>query len=347
LLRNLKLGQQLKGTIYVLYEIGKAAALIFIAELGDKTQILAMTFALQFSVAQVLAGVALGSFLNHGLAVIIGAYLAHIIPLSAIRLGSSLLFLGFGLWTLGSKEDEDHALNKPSASPVLVVAVAFFLGELGDKTQLTAIALASNTALPWAVLAGTVLGMVLTSFAAIIVGSKLGERIPDFTLKVVSGSVFIGFGLFHLAQTVPASFLTIPNVALFLMALTALLAYLILPLLGERRLQKAQLGAMKTVAGQLQALDRALGEICLHEEMCRNENCPVGYCKRLIKEELKASPNGRGKDKRPVSVRKPYVKRDQVFDRDRVDQVLQLLETMSLNPSIRQELKENLEKLLR
>lgn len=331
----------------MLYEMGKAAALIFIAELGDKTQILAMTFALQFSIRQVLAGVALGSFLNHGVAVLIGAYLAHIVPLSAIRLGSALLFLAFGLWTLGSKGEEEQDVGRTATSPVLVVALAFFLGELGDKTQLTAIALASSTVAPWAVLAGTVLGMVLTSLAAIIIGSKLGERIPDFALKVVSGSVFIGFGLFHLAQTVPARFLTIPNVTVFVLSLGILLAYLIIPLFRERRLKKRELGALKTVAGQLQALDRALGEICLDEEMCRNENCPVGYCKRLVREELQASLNGKPSMIRPASVRKPYVKRDQLFDRARVDQVLRLLETMELNPVIHRELKENLEKLLR
>ncbi|NLL48746.1 MAG: TMEM165/GDT1 family protein [Firmicutes bacterium] len=331
----------------MLYEMGKAASFIFIAELGDKTQILAMTFALQFSIRQVLAGVALGSFLNHGVAVIIGAYLAHIIPLSTIRLGSALLFLGFGLWTLASKGDEEHNPTKSAASPILVVALAFFIGELGDKTQLTAIALASNAVTPWAILVGTVIGMVLTSLVAIIVGSKLGERIPDFTLKIVSGSVFIGFGLVHLIQTVPSRFLTLPNVTLFVLVLVSLLAYLVVPLVRERRGQETELGALRTAAGQLHALEKALGEICLDEERCRNENCPVGYCKQLIKEELRMSSTGGPGREKPRSVRQPYVKREQAFDRRRVDQVLQMLETMDLRPAIRRELKENLEKLLR
>ncbi|MCK9526926.1 MAG: TMEM165/GDT1 family protein [Limnochordia bacterium] len=331
----------------MLYEIVKAAALIFIAELGDKTQILAMTFALQFSVRQVLTGVALGSFLNHGLAVIVGAYLGHIVPLATIRLGSALLFLGFGLWTLRSKDTGDHAPHKSSTSPVLVVALAFFLGELGDKTQMTAIALASNASFPMAILAGTVLGMVLTSLAAIIVGSKLGERIPEFTLQLVSGVVFIGFGLFHLAQTVPARFLTIPNVALFLAALLALLSYLVVPLFRHKQMQAEKPGSLKTAAGQLRALEKALGELCLHDTVCRDENCPVGYCKRLIKEELQANAHGKAMNQRRLSVRKPYVKRDQIFDGDRVEQVLRLLETMDLNPLIHQELKENLKKLIR
>ena len=109
----------------MLTEVAKAAALIFIAELGDKTQILAMAFALQFSLRQVLAGVALGSLLNHGLAVVIGAYLAHIIPLSAVRLGSAFLFLGFGLWTLWSRDEGDQGAAKSSGHPILVVTLAF------------------------------------------------------------------------------------------------------------------------------------------------------------------------------------------------------------------------------
>src|SRR5690625_3022346 len=103
----------------MIYEMGRAALLIFLAELGDKTQILAMAFALQYSVRQVLAGVALGSFLNHGLAVIIGAYLAHIIPLASIRLGSAVLFLVFGLWTLRPEENEESDTTKSLRSPIL------------------------------------------------------------------------------------------------------------------------------------------------------------------------------------------------------------------------------------
>lgn len=199
----------------MLTELTKASLLIFLAELGDKTQILAMAFALQYSVFQVLTGVALGSFLNHGLAVIIGSYLSNLIPISALRLGSALLFLAFGFWSLWSEEEHLNSDRKALGSPIVVVALAFFLGELGDKTQLTAIALASNAAFPAAVLAGTVLGMVLTSLGGIYVGTKLGDKIPELALKLISSFVFIGFGIFHLAQTVPQRFLTPLNVVFF------------------------------------------------------------------------------------------------------------------------------------
>lgn len=319
-------------------ELGKATLLIFLAELGDKTQILAMAFALQFSVKQVLAGVALGCFLNHGLAVIVGAYLAHIIPLSTIRLASALLFLGFGLWTLRTEEEEGYGTNRALRNPVLVVALAFFLGELGDKTQLTAIALASSASHPWAILVGTVLGMVLTSLVGIFIGTKLGERIPDFTLKLVSSAVFIGFGIFHLVQTVPARFLTVFNVTLFLTILAAAILFLIIPPLRQRR-TASKMGGLKRVAGALYALDRALDDLCLGEEPCRGERCPVGYCKRLIKDEL------RGAAHRGFRVTQPYVKQNQTFDRQKIDQALLLIEKANLDPKVYRELKMNLEKL--
>lgn len=322
-------------------EMGKATILIFLAELGDKTQILAMAFALQFSVRQVLTGVALGSFLNHGLAVIIGSYLAHVIPLSTIRLASALLFLGFGLWTLRSEKDEEHTTEKSFTNPILVVALAFFLGELGDKTQLTAIALASNALFPWAILIGTVIGMVVTSLVGIIVGTKLGERIPDFTLKLISSAVFIGFGLFHLAQTVPERFLSTRNVIMFLALLITLILLLIVPPIRARRGALATPGALKTLAGSLYALDQALNQLCLDDETCRGERCPVGYCKRLVKEELTGETSGR------VRVTQPYLKRNQEFDVRRVNEVLELIENTNLEPTLYRELKTSLERLKR
>lgn len=327
----------------MIQEIVKASMLIFLAELGDKTQILAMAFALQFSVRQVLVGVALGSFLNHGLAVVVGAYLAHVVPLETIRFGSALLFLGFGFWSLMSEDSEGNGRTKASGNPILVVALAFFLGELGDKTQLTAIALASNAQFPWAILSGTVLGMVLTSLAGIVVGRKLGERIPEFTLKLISGGVFIGFGVLYLAQTVPTRFLTTQNVVLFVTILSALILSLIIPPLRRRAAGSQHRGQLKQVASTLHTLDRLLQDICLGDERCRGQNCPVGYCQSLIRQELAGAYNSATKGSKVIQ---PYVKRDQKFDRTKVERALELLEQGHLDPVVYQELKTNLKKLL-
>lgn len=321
--------------------MGKATLLIFLAELGDKTQILAMAFALQYSVRQVLTGVALGSFLNHGLAVIIGAYLSNLVPLSAVRLGSAVMFLLFGLWNLRGEEDEESSNQKNSSNPLFVVALAFFLGELGDKTQLTAVALASSAQFPWAILAGTVLGMVLTSLGGIFVGTKLGDRVPELALKLISSLVFIGFGIFHLSQAVPARFLTPAHIALFLGALAAIILILLIPPFKEKG-RRVGAGPMKRVARELQALDRVLSQICLGDENCRDDRCPVGYCKRLIKDELHGVKNSRRQ-----RVIEPYVKPGQSFDHRQLDKALQLVENSHLSPELRRELRTNLEKLIR
>ncbi|HPT82507.1 MAG TPA: TMEM165/GDT1 family protein [Limnochordia bacterium] len=325
----------------MLYELGRASLLIFLAELGDKTQILAMAFALQYSVGQVLLGVAAGALLNHGVAVLIGAYLANVIPLAAIRLGSALLFLAFGLWSLWSEEEHINGGQKALGSPVLVVALAFFLGELGDKTQLTAIALASSSAFPAAVLAGTVLGMVLTSLGGIYVGTKLGDRIPELALKLISSFVFIGFGTFHLIQTVPDRFVTPGNLLLYAVVLGAAV-WPRLAALRRRRAADSGSGELQRMARQLQALDRLLSEICLGDEKCRAERCPVGYCKQLVRAELNGSKAAR---RRPVV--QPYVRQGQNFDRRKLEQALSLLEASGLPPELYGELKGNLEKLLR
>lgn len=325
----------------MLGEMGKATLLIFLAELGDKTQILAMAFALQYSVRQVLTGVALGSFLNHGLAVIIGAYLSNLVPLAAVRLGSAIMFLVFGLWNLRAEEDEESSNHKNSSNPVLVVALAFFLGELGDKTQLTAVALTSSAQFPWAILAGTVLGMVLTSLGGIFVGTKLGDRVPELALKLVSSFVFIGFGIFHLSQAVPSRFLTPVNITLFLAALGAIILILLLPTLKAKG-WRVDSGSMKRVARDLHALDRVLSQICLRDEQCRDDRCPVGYCKRLIKDELHGV-----KSSRRQRVIEPYVKPGQKFDRRQLDKALQLVNNSNLSPELRIELRTNLEKLIR
>ena len=130
-------------------EFFKSMFLIFMAEMGDKTQILAMAFATQFMIKEVLLGVCLGSLLNHGIAVVLGAYLSHVIPQDAVQIAAGFLFIGFALLSLKADEEDEEEKAKKDLSPILTVAIAFFIGELGDKTQLTAITLASDATFPF------------------------------------------------------------------------------------------------------------------------------------------------------------------------------------------------------
>lgn len=180
------------------------AFLIFMAELGDKTHWLALLFALRFSTGQVLLGIAAGSFLNHGLAVLLGFYLGELLPAAGLRGLAGLLFLGFALWTLRDAGSGGGAAKPRRAlGPVFTVAAAFFLGEFGDKTQLTAMALAAAGRYPAGILAGSVSGMVVSGFTAIWVGRKIGHRIPATPLKLFSAATFALWGTVLLALEAP------------------------------------------------------------------------------------------------------------------------------------------------
>src|SRR5690554_774460 len=277
-------------------EVVKAALLIFVAEMGDKSQLLAMAFALQYSIAHVISGVALGAFLNHGLAVALGAYVSHILPIGLIRLVSAVGFIVFGLWSLKQNEEEEESSSVMQGHPILIVATAFFLGELGDKTQLTAIALASSAVYPGVILAGTVTGMVLTSLVGILVGIKLGERIPEGALRLISAFVFIGFGVYSLWYTLPVDLLTPTNVTVFCATLLGVIIWLIIPPFKARlaAAERGEYGRMQRVARELRLhltqIEAAVEEICLGENRCvscRGKDCPVGYCKDLVKQALR------------------------------------------------------------
>lgn len=320
-------------------ELGNASLLVFLAEMGDKTQILAMAFALKYSVGQVLTGVAFGSLCNHGLAVFIGVYLGHLIPLQTMRITAGFLFLFFGLWSLIPEKEGSGQNGRISDYPILTVAFAFFVGELGDKTQLTAITLASNANFPWAVLGGTVLGMVLTSCVGIVIGAKLGDRVPELALKIISSGVFIGFGLYQLWTTVPTRLLSLQYVTAFLLLLALAVLILIIPPFYRRKKN-----GLKRVAGDLKALNYFLDILCLGEEKCvhcRKVRCPVGYCKSLVKKQLaggELSLNAKPKIE-------PYRKSGQLFDQGELRCALKLLEKGNLAVELSAELRSNLEKM--
>lgn len=267
----------------------QAMLLIFIAEMGDKTQILAMAFATQFKVRQVLGGVFFGSLLNHGIAVIVGAYLSNLIPINKIQIIAGFAFIGFALWTLKAEKDEEDDV-KGGYGPLLTVAMAFFIGELGDKTQLTAITLATDAVYPLLILMGTVTGMILTSGAGIFIGSKLGDRIPEFTIKILSATIFMTFGLIKLYNTLPREYIN-PISAIIFLGTIASLAYIILrPSLKARK--QGQATVLQEVALTLYKYRHHLKEnvdkICLgegHCGRCQGKYCVIGYTKELLDEE--------------------------------------------------------------
>lgn len=175
----------------MLEELLGAFVLVFVAEIGDKSQILAMMFATRYKPRSVLLGVLIGAILNHGLAVLLGATLGHMLPVETLTFIAGLVFLYFAYVSL-EEEDEDAETGITNYKNIIMtVALAFFIGELGDKTQLTAITLAMDASSPLVVLLGTVSAMVMTSSIGIWIGSRIGPKISKVWIKITSTLLFL------------------------------------------------------------------------------------------------------------------------------------------------------------
>ena len=268
-------------------EMIRAFLLVFVAEMGDKSQIIAMTFATQFRKRDVLAGVAVAAILNHGLAIVLGRYLSKVIPLSLIQVLGGFIFIIFGILSLRDEELDEFKASK-SVGPVSTVALAFFIGELGDKTQLTAMTLASEAISPLFILIGTSSAMVTTSAFGIVVGSKIGDKIPDIFIKIVSSIVFIIFGTLKLYDVLPVRYLTSINIAIFLLIVVTLEIYLVVRLMNNRRIVISPMKeAAKNLYIQTETLKKSLDSICLGDDVCgtcSGKSCLIGFIRFIIKE---------------------------------------------------------------
>jgi putative Ca2+/H+ antiporter (TMEM165/GDT1 family) len=173
---------------------------VFVAELGDKSQLMTMTYALRHRWWVVLTGVGIASFLVHGLSVTIGHFLGLTLPERPIAFAAAIAFLLFALWTWRDGRHVDKHGVRPVAEPrhvLLAVISSFALAELGDKTMLATVALASDH--QWAgVWLGATAGMVLADGVAIAVGAVLHKRLPERFLHNLAGLLFLLFGVWLL-----------------------------------------------------------------------------------------------------------------------------------------------------
>jgi putative Ca2+/H+ antiporter (TMEM165/GDT1 family) len=212
----------------MLYAFAIAAILIALAELGDKTQLLALALTCKYGAWRVLAGIVIGILAIDLLSTAAGTLVGGLMPSGLLPFFSGALFIGFGIWTLrGAKDADDESDAVPSGfGPVLAVAAAFFLAEFGDKTQIMTIAIAADPAAVlralggagpaishalgslglaaraltraqtfWGVWLGSSLGLLIADGIAIVMGVALKKKLPARLITRVSGVVFIVFGL--------------------------------------------------------------------------------------------------------------------------------------------------------
>jgi putative Ca2+/H+ antiporter (TMEM165/GDT1 family) len=187
----------------VLYSTLLSFGVIFVAELGDKSQLMALTFATRYRVWPVLLGITVATGVVHLVSVGIGYGLGAALPTGWINLVAALAFIAFGFWTLRGDtltDEEQEKANRAVKNVVIAVGTAFFLAELGDKTMLATITLASQQRAFVPVWLGSTLGMVVADGIAILVGMAAGRRLPERAIRYVAAAIFIVTGLWTIAE---------------------------------------------------------------------------------------------------------------------------------------------------
>ena len=173
-----------------------ALGLVFVAELGDKTQLVALGFGARHRLAPVLTGVVIAYMATNLLSVVVGGLLGATLPTRAIGLGGGVMFLGFAAWTLwkGDGDEDDEGSTTSQGSIVLSVATAMFVAELGDKTMLATATLAAqgNPVLVWI---GATIGIILSGTLGVLLGRVFGARLPERATRIGSAVLFAVFGL--------------------------------------------------------------------------------------------------------------------------------------------------------
>ncbi len=183
-----------------MFAFSQALIFITLAEMGDKTQLVSLAFASRYPARTVLAGILVATLVVHLFSVAIGEILGLVMPTFWLSIAAGVAFIGFGLWTIrGDTLQADASERHQRFGPFLIVAVTFFLAELGDKTMLATVTLASQLQAFVPVWIGSSLGMVIADGVAILVGAVAGKRLPERAIRIAAATIFIVSGIVTLA----------------------------------------------------------------------------------------------------------------------------------------------------
>lgn len=191
-----------------LYPILIAFLLVFISELGDKTQLLVLSFSSKLKSSTILIGVALGSFFSHGIAILFGSSIGLLndnFIHDLFEIVTFLSFIVFGIFSFLPQKDEKEnskkdnfimKLSKLGIGYILIIAFSIAIGELGDKTFLASIGLGIGYPnQKFFLIIGAILGMIISDLLAIIFGKFLTKKVPETLMQKLSGLLFIVFGV--------------------------------------------------------------------------------------------------------------------------------------------------------
>jgi putative Ca2+/H+ antiporter (TMEM165/GDT1 family) len=174
-----------------------STGVVALAEIGDKTQLLAFLLAARFKKPlPIVAGILVATLVNHGLAGALGAWITAHVSAEVLRWVLGLSFIGMAVWTLiPDKIDQDETRVAQRLGVFGATTIAFFLVEMGDKTQIATIALAARYGAPLLVVIGTTLGMLIADVPAVFIGEKLSSRIPVRAVHAVAATIFALLGV--------------------------------------------------------------------------------------------------------------------------------------------------------
>jgi len=170
---------------------------VALAEMGDKTQLLAFVLAARFKKpAPIIAGILVATAFNHSIAGALGAWITATVSPQVLRWVLGASFVGMAIWTLIPDEiekDEAHAAQRFGIFGA--TALAFFLAEMGDKTQLATVALAAHYGTPLLVVIGTTVGMLVADVPAVFIGEKLAQKVPMRWVRSIAAAIFAALGV--------------------------------------------------------------------------------------------------------------------------------------------------------
>lgn len=174
-----------------------STGVVALAEIGDKTQLLAFLLAARFKKpVPIILGILVATVFNHGLAGAVGAWITHSVDPEILRWVLGASFIGMAIWTLIPDEIEDEETQIAKRLGVFgATLVTFFLAEMGDKTQIATVAMAAHYPDPVMVVIGTTLGMLIADVPAVFIGDKLASKIPMRLVHSVAAAVFAGLGI--------------------------------------------------------------------------------------------------------------------------------------------------------
>jgi putative Ca2+/H+ antiporter (TMEM165/GDT1 family) len=179
-----------------------STGVVALAEMGDKTQLLAFILAARFKKpVPIILGILLATLVNHGLAGVFGAWITSVVSPEAMRWVLGLSFIGMAIWTLiPDKIEEEETQVAQKLGVFGATLVTFFLAEMGDKTQIATVALAAHYGAPLMVVIGTTLGMLIADVPAVFVGNKFAEKIPMKLVHSIAAGIFAIMGVLTLLK---------------------------------------------------------------------------------------------------------------------------------------------------